>query len=393
VITNSSSTNSKLPVLYALPFPHFFSQFGGIGGHVAHAHGILKALNFAGADLDVLAEEKPNEKVDFVRSWTSLPCTRTSPFHRFFWNKNFVKQISELVQKNNYSFCYLRYSTQFSLFLPALKRALGSVPLVLELNSFGAQHGTIKQTILTPMEARGIKAADLTLCVSNSLMDDVTRLLGRKTSAKCFVVPNGVDPERFTVSYDRQGDKKLPASLCYCGVLKPGYGLESLLEAHGELEEKFKGISLHIIGEGPHRSILESYPGRGRNVVFHGAVAFHKVPELLARMEILVYTTAPHNTFQSPIKLYEYMCTGRPIAAAETPQVRQVLDGINPSGMLFRLNDKSSFKETIHSLLDDPNFAKQLAETARNTVEAEHTWNQRVTSLLSEMSVRGIFHE
>ena len=46
-------------VLYVLPVPRFFSQFDGVGGHIAHFHGIAQGLVQTGYTLDLLCEEAP----------------------------------------------------------------------------------------------------------------------------------------------------------------------------------------------------------------------------------------------------------------------------------------------------------------------------------------------
>ena len=47
----------KKNMLYILPIPNFFSQANGVGGHVAHAYGIVNGFAKLGYDLDVIAEE------------------------------------------------------------------------------------------------------------------------------------------------------------------------------------------------------------------------------------------------------------------------------------------------------------------------------------------------
>ncbi len=386
---SSTPVSSELSVLYALPIPRFFSQCGGIGGHIAHAQGIMKSFSATSTTLDVLAEEAPADTMDFVDNWHNLPCPNTLAHHRFLWSFRFNKKIAALISRTDYSICYMRFSTQFAPLIPALKKILGDIPLVLELNSFGSQHGAMQRLLLAPLESRALKAADLTLCVSDSLLKDVRRLLGPGAAKGCFVVPNGVDPDRFSPTYENQGQDR-PISLCYCGILKADYGLENLLAAHKELEKAFPELTLHILGDGPHRRALESAPRQGKNVVFHGAVGFNEVPTRLAQMDILVYTTAQDKIFQSPIKLYEYMCTGRPIVAADTPQTRQVLTEKQPCGLLYAVEDTSQFIETIRRLLVDPSQGRELAHNARQAVEDNHTWIQRVTTLKQELSRRGL---
>ncbi len=350
----------------------------------------MKALVDLGTSLDVLAEEEPQDSALLTGDWSVLPCRNTSLAGRYLWGRRFVAEIRDLVAQTDYSYCYMRYSVQFAPLIPAVKKALGNVPLVLELNSFGSQRGGLYRVFLAPLEANALNSADLVLCVSDRLHQDVAGILGGAVADRCFVVPNGVDPERFPPPTEIRRDGEAKTDLCYCGVIKAGYGLEDLLGVHRELESRDSAIALHIIGEGPHRQALANSARRGQNVVFHGGVPFGEVPSLLAEMDILIYTTTETNVFQSPLKLYEYMCTGRPIVAADTPQTRQVLAGDQPAGSLFAVGDPSHLTGALQRLLDDPVSGLEMAGKAREIVVAEHTWPKRMATLQQELRQRRI---
>jgi glycosyltransferase involved in cell wall biosynthesis len=84
--------------------------------------------------------------------------------------------------------------------------------------------------------------------------------------------------------------------------------------------------------------------------------------------------------FMSPLKLFEYMASGRPIVASDLPSLREVLrDGEN--AVLVKPDDSKALAEGIQTILDDPTLASRLAVQARRDVTA-YTWEQRAEKIM-----------
>lgn len=84
--------------------------------------------------------------------------------------------------------------------------------------------------------------------------------------------------------------------------------------------------------------------------------------------------------FTSPLKLFEYMASGRPIVASDLPSLREVLrDGEN--AVLVKPDDSKALAEGIQTILDDPALASRLAVQARRDVTA-YTWEQRAEKIM-----------
>lgn len=84
--------------------------------------------------------------------------------------------------------------------------------------------------------------------------------------------------------------------------------------------------------------------------------------------------------FMSPLKIFEYMASGRPIVASDLPSLREVLtDGEN--AVLVEPGDPKALAEGIRTILDDPTLASRLAVQARRDVTA-YTWKQRAEKIM-----------
>ena len=127
-------------VMYILPVPKFFSQANGVGGHVAHAYGIVNGFTKLGYELDIIAEEAhPTIENDKARLHIK-PIGKSSFLKRQIWGLGLIRLAKRIAQERQPLFCYVRYSVGFTPLLPLLKRVLEDIPLVLEVNSFGTQH-------------------------------------------------------------------------------------------------------------------------------------------------------------------------------------------------------------------------------------------------------------
>lgn len=361
-------------VIYALPYPRFFSQHGGIGGHVAHCLGIIRSLNRRGIAVTFLAHERHEHLCQLpIRLILVNGGLKSRPV-RAIWLLRFLVVLRRTTGLAQPSLVYMRYSASAALFYPLLKKALKRVPLVLEVNSLGSQ----RHRILTFFDRRMLSLATTVVCISESLHEFVDETLGLGS----IVVPNGIDPERIPSSLaERTRDRQSREThVVYAGLLKPEYGLEESIEALDPIADE-RRIRLTLYGDGPLRPVLRSLAASRSWLSVAGAVDFDRMPELLADADILLYPTSEFNKFQSPTKLFEYMAAARPIVAARTQQTTTLLDH-GRLGLLFEINDVHSLRSCIQSVLDNYDEALSKATDARREVLAHHTWDQRLELIL-----------
>src|SRR5436309_13991683 len=108
-------------------------------------------------------------------------------------------------------------------------------------------------------------------------------------------------------------------------------------------------------------------------VTFAGALAHEDVPPYLAATDVAV---APYPALQdfyfSPLKLFEYMATGRAVVASRVGQVAEVVtDGV--TGLLFEPGNVADLVGCIRSLRDNPAQRRELDRNA-SAACAQHTW-------------------
>lgn len=361
--------------LYVIPYPKFFSQHAGVGGHVAHAAGIICGLVEHGLNVTVVAEENHDIfNVDGVEV-ELVPCASTSQLSRQLWAIKLLKHLRRLLRHQRYDICYIRYSASFAPWIPLLKRFLGSVPLIMEVNSLGSQWNRS----LRPLDRWALSAADRVICISDVLLQYVIGLLGKRAKkADLRLVINGVNVDRFDVEpVELDGSETIHAG--FAGLLKADYGIETLIEAARLLRDE--NIMLHVFGDGPHREHLQDLAHDITNIRFHGPIAFLQMPAYLKALDILIYTTATKHLYQSPTKLFEYMAATKPIISARTPQTAELLRE-QETALFFELGDAQAMATAIKTLTHNQDLCRMMAEKARLDAQQNHSWSARVAQIL-----------
>lgn len=199
-------------------------------------------------------------------------------------------------------------------------------------------------------------------------------------SGKCIVMPNGVDPARFT---PRVKDPSLLAEcgigegdfvVGFTGVLRPWHGLDLLVTAVASLLKNGRKVFLLIVGDGPHREALEEMVtelGLGSRVAITGRIPHDRVPEYVAFFDVAV---SPRATFYaSPMKVIEYMALGKPVVAPRTPNLLDIVDE-RLTGITFENGNPVALANALDSLYASPELCRQLGSRARQKVEERLNW-------------------
>ncbi|MGH7889043.1 MAG: glycosyltransferase family 4 protein, partial [Thermodesulfobacteriota bacterium] len=183
---------------------------------------------------------------------------------------------------------------------------------------------------------------------------------------KLKVAPNGVDLEDFgEISSKEEARRRigLPVDkkiVCYSGNSYGGRGIELLIDAALRLKE-----ALFLIVGGLD-SDIENYRNIANeknvdNFIFAGFVPHKDVPLYISSADALVIPYTSRMTikggttaaeFTSPIKLFEYMASRRPIVATSLPSIKEVLEhGVN--AFLVEPNDLEQLVRGIKTVLED----------------------------------------
>lgn len=289
-------------------------------------------------------------------------------------------------------FVYDRYIT-FN-FGSVLASKLVGVPLYLEVNAPLALERSIEpdEKLIFRKPAFAIERwacsnANSTIVVSTPLKDYL--VAQGVPERKCVVMPNGVDPIKFSPGEkDRALLKSVGATaedivIGFTGILRPWHGLDLLVNAFKKIGKKHKNVFLLIVGDGPIRGDLESMiaeAGLQERHCITGRVRHADVPNYVNLLDIAV---SPKATFYaSPMKVIEYMALGK---AVVVPNSQNFLDIIDPleNGITFEVDNGGSLAASLLRLLDDETLRKGLGANARKKTEKRLNWEYNAKSVCS----------
>src|SRR5262249_15264938 len=121
-----------------------------------------------------------------------------------------------------------------------------------------------------------------------------------------------------------------PFLVGYAGHLYPWKGVDVVIGAIAAITDA-RGLIVGGHAQEPDlarvRALAASLHCAGR-ITFTGQLPPADVAARLAVADVLVLPNPPSaisNTFTSPLKLFEYMASGRPIVASDLPSIREVL--------------------------------------------------------------------
>ncbi|MFT3766619.1 MAG: glycosyltransferase [Minicystis sp.] len=283
-------------------------------------------------------------------------------------------------------------------------RRLG-VPSVYEIRAFWedaaeergrGRRGSARYTAIRTLETRLTRSVDAVVTICEGLRRD---LAARGVpERKMFVVPNGVDVDRFV---PRPRDVDLEARLgfrnktviAYLGTLFRFEGVPLLLAALGRLCDARDDVRGLIVGHGEAepevRAAVESL-GLGGRVAIIGKAQPDEVSRYYSLADILCYPRARHRITElvTPLKPLEAMAMGKTVVASDVGGLRELVRD-EQTGLLFKAGDAEALAEVLARAIGDADLRKRLGERARTHVMAERSFRAIAARYLDVYAAAG----
>jgi glycosyltransferase involved in cell wall biosynthesis len=235
-----------------------------------------------------------------------------------------------------------------------------------------------------------LMAADRILCVSEQLKSHLVKRW-RIPAGKILVFPNGVDVEQFQPDPDMH--RKVRALLgmaenplvLFVGNFYEWHDVGSLLEAFRDVLAEHSQTRLILVGDGSTRREMERRCvdlGISQAVHFAGSIPHADVPRYMTSADIAVvpYPKMDQENWLSPLKLFEYMASGRAIVASSVGQVAEVVQH-ERNGLLIPPGDAKAMADSIKRLIADDGLRIRLGQQARQDAIQKHSWETYISRL------------
>jgi glycosyltransferase involved in cell wall biosynthesis len=223
-------------------------------------------------------------------------------------------------------------------------------------------------------ERRMIEGSAVVVTICQELQDAVVAMgAGDRSFLIENVMGGDVDEAASVDAYEirsRWGIAMEAPLILYTGTFEAYQGLELLFEAAARLSRTHPEARLLVVGGDPDqvsaaRSKIEAL---GAPVVLTGQQPARDIPGFIDACEVLVSPrTAGTNT---PLKIYSYLRSGKPIVATDLLTHTQVLSS---DTAVLTPADPESFAAGIRRVLDDPAEAARVAVNARALARSKYS--------------------
>jgi glycosyltransferase involved in cell wall biosynthesis len=219
--------------------------------------------------------------------------------------------------------------------------------------------------------------ANRTICVCEAEAR-LARSIG--SSKRVRVVYNGIGPAQDgQVARTIAELSRLGPVIGVLTLLRPGKGLETLIDAFPRVLVQHPSAQLAIVGDGPDLQTLRRQTELrcvADTVHFLGSSA--EPQAVLRGLDVFVH---PSWAEAFPYVILEAMSLGRPIVASDVGGIREaVVDGA--SGRLVPPGDDGALAEALIAMLDDPTRRAQMGTMALSRVRERFTRTAMIDRLI-----------
>ena len=210
-----------------------------------------------------------------------------------------------------------------------------------------------------------------------------------------IISPMGVDLERYTdlpAPTESRRRLGLPEVFTagYTGHLYPGRGLTLLYQLAKDNPDKqflWVGGEEESIRYWRNRKDAEGV----RNLLVQGFVANEKLPLFQAACDVLlmpyesrvsVSSGGDTSAFASPMKVFEYLATGRVLFSSDLPVLREILNSSN--SVILPVDDLEAWNNALLEVHQLPSKRHSLAERAKKDAY-KYSWKERAKRSIQDL--------
>lgn len=364
---------------------------------------LLRALSVRGDDIDVAVYCEGED-----RSYPNVTLHRVSgrdrdhhirpgfSIRKLLYDVRLFFLVWKLMRSRRYD---VVHAGEEAVFMAMFFRWVYGVPYVYDLDSSIAQQMVEQIPPLRPLaglfnwfEAMAIRGAAAAAPVCNALAD-----LARDRGAEHVFVLHDIsqlEPEDFRSEGVVREQLGIDGPIVmYVGNLQAYQGVDLLLEAFQRVRDR--SVDLDLVIAGGTDDQIAKYEAMARSLGcddrthFIGPWPANRLGELLGDADIL---TAPRiKGINTPMKIFPYLHSGRPVLVTDLPTHTQILDH---SVAMLAPPEPDGFADAMVRLANDADLRNRLGEAGRAFVERNHTFDahQRRVHHLYDFLERRLSH-
>jgi len=266
--------------------------------------------------------------------------------------------IKDYIYINSYNYTY---PTFHQLIKPLLTVYHCVDPLVEE---YQIRHGLTSEDIV-------VKSVDMVICTSKQLRDSK-----KKINSNSFFIPNAAN-----IAHSQKAlDPQLPVANILSDIKKPVIGYFGNIERRIDYD-----LLAEVLQQNPDKNFvfvgpidedyLEHPVFKASNLLLKGAVPYEQMPAVLKGFDVAIIPFKKDEVSNSifPLKLFEYLGSGRPVVSTDFNTDLHEFTGNTVS----YCSNATEFSNALNTALNDrPNLQQKRLEVA-----AGNTWEHRILEI------------
>ncbi len=303
----------------------------------------------------------------------------------------FLKALS-LIRKNRYDYLHAH---EEAVYLAVIFKKIFKIPLIYDMHSSIAEQLAHNKNILYSngilvglvgyLEKLALKTADRVIVICPHLLD-----LANKTypSQKYVLIENclsDVDFSRVTEDNRIEVREKLSIPpdykvVVYIGTLEHYQGIDLLINSLPFVLKTNPQVKYVIVGGLTEqikvfKNLAESL-GVAESVIFISQRETEEMPDYLALADVLVSPRAKGTN--TPLKIYDYLKSGKPVVATNLLTHTQVL---NQNTAVLTEPNPEKFAEGVISILKNSGLSAKISEEARKIADSKYSEREYIIKI------------
>jgi glycosyltransferase involved in cell wall biosynthesis len=181
-------------------------------------------------------------------------------------------------------------------------------------------------------------------------------------------------------------------TLGYIGGLEAWKGVDTIIEALSFLPGNFRVKFIGGEPGGPDHNrllLLAGKAGVSDRLCFAGRMPQEAFASAVEDVDIFILPLLDSAQGSLPLKMFDYMCLGRPIVAASQESLREVLN--ERSALFYQAGSSESLAQQVLLLKKDPKLGRNLAANAFDAIKlyTVNIWRERMKAFFDEIGATG----
>lgn len=247
-------------------------------------------------------------------------------------------------------------------------------------------HGIERSKLKSLLQIIIIKR-NIAIAISQKLADI---LQGQSKFANKIHVLHDAASEIDTVDVSSYIENTNRFNVGYFGHLYQGRGIGIIYR----LAEIFPELDFYVVGGNEKQINALRNKSQLQNFKVIGFVTNIEARSLMRGLDLLLMpyqrrvsigvVGSDTSAWMSPLKMFEYMSSGKPIISSKLPVIEEVLID-NYNALLVAPDDLQMWRDAVLRIIKDATLRKNLSKNARNDFMTKYTWEVRARKILNHV--------